>query len=163
MNNGFLKIYDEYYDSIYRYVYVRVRSSWDTDDIVGETFRKAYERYGSINSNARAWLFSIARNCICDFYRRNKHKTVQLEEVFDREESLLEESLIHKDELDCLKKSLEALEEEELDLISLRYFSNLKYEEIVRIVGRQNDYLRVKASRTIKKLGNMMTKCMEES
>lgn len=161
MGNRFLKAYDEYYDMIYRYVYARMGNKWDTDDIVSEVFKKAYENYQSVTSSEKAWLFAIARNTMNDFYRRNKHKTVELDEVFCSVDSPLEEGLIKRNELDCLRNTLETLDEEELDLITLRYFSNLKYDEIAKAVGRESGYLRVKVSRTIKKIGAMLIKCLE--
>lgn len=161
MGNEFLRIYDSYYDMIYRYVCVKVGSRWDAEDITSEVFKKAFEHHGSINRNTKAWLFTVARNTINDFYRKGKHKDIELQDVFCADHPPLEEGLIEADELNCLKKSLSCLEEEELELISMRYFSDLKYQEIADVVGKENDYLRVKVSRTIKKIGNMVMKCLE--
>lgn len=161
MDNEFLKAYDLYYDAIYRYIYAKVGSKWDAEDIVGEVFRKAFEHFESIRSHRKAWLFTIARNSINDFYRRSKFTTVELKDEFYADSPSFEDELLKYDEFDCLKRSLVHLNDEELDLIAMRYFSDLRYEEIARVKGKQSDYLRVKASRTIKKIGIMVKKCLE--
>lgn len=161
MDNEFLKIYDQYYDMIYRYILVRVNSKWDAEDITGEVFKKAFEHFKSINSNTKAWLFSIARNSVIDFYRKNRNKNVELQDIFSTDHPPMEDGFIQADELNCLKKSLSCLDEEELELITMRYFADLKFREIEAVIGKQSDYLRVKVSRTVKKLGNMVMKCLE--
>lgn len=40
----FIHLYDQYYDDVYRYVYVKTGNKWDTEDIVSDIFRKAYEK-----------------------------------------------------------------------------------------------------------------------
>lgn len=153
MANEFLEIYDQNYEAIYRYTYAKVGNKWDTEDIVSEVFRKAFQKHSSVKSNARAWLFSIARNSINDYYRRSSRKTIELDETFACDQPAIEYSLEQLDELECLKKSLSAITEEDYDIISLRYFSDLKYKDMVEVLGKQSDYLRVKASRAVKKLG----------
>ncbi len=53
---------------------MKLGNKWDTDDIVSDIFRKAFERYASLQeqSSAKAWLITIARNTIIDFYRKKK-------------------------------------------------------------------------------------------
>lgn len=161
MGNKFLTIYDEYYDAIYRYVRAKVGSKWDAEDIVSEVFRKAFENFSSIKSNTKAWLFSTARNSINDFYRKNKNRTVELEDIFCSEQSHFEDELVKVEDFKCLKSSLASLEDEEYDLITMRFFSDMKYEEIEKVLGKQSSYLRVKVSRTIKKIGTLVMKCLE--
>jgi len=57
---SFITFYDQYYKQLYRYVYFKVGNKWDTDDIVSDTFRKAYEKYTTVKDNHASWLFSIA-------------------------------------------------------------------------------------------------------
>ena len=161
MNSKFLAIYDEYYDSIYRYIRGRTGSQWDADDIVSEIFRKAFEAYRPAIWNPKAWLFAIARNTLTDHYRKNQQEMVPLEEAFCGEEDAPIEGLVKKEELNCLRRALSRLEEDEMDLIALRYFSNLKYEEIQQILCKKSGVLRVNAGRIVKKLKSMVTTCME--
>ena len=70
--HDFIEFYDQYYKQVYRYVYVKVGNNWDTDDIVSDIFRKAYEKFATVEENYASWIFTIARNSIIDFYRQKK-------------------------------------------------------------------------------------------
>ena len=130
VHHGFIKIYDDYFDDIYRYVFFKIGSRWDTDDLVSEIFRKAYEKYPTISGNQKAWLFTIAKNTVIDFYR--KKKDIASSDKLDQYTypgcfELDVELDVEKDEqIDYLKKSLALLSEEELEIINLRYFSDMK-------------------------------------
>lgn len=39
MGEDFLNIYDQYFNDVYRYVYVKTGNKWDAEDIVSEIFR----------------------------------------------------------------------------------------------------------------------------
>ncbi|MFJ8258224.1 hypothetical protein ACIQ4Z_13225 [Peribacillus asahii] len=49
MDDLFASMYDEYFDDVYRYVYVKTGNKWDTEDIVSDTFRKAEEILANFN------------------------------------------------------------------------------------------------------------------
>jgi len=74
LEDQFIEIYDENFDDVYRYVYVKIGNKWDAEDIVSETFRKAFEKFSSFQrgSSPKSWLMTIARNTIIDFYRKKK-------------------------------------------------------------------------------------------
>lgn len=69
VKDDFLDLYESCFDDVYRYIYFKVGNSWDTDDIVSDTFKRAYEKYKTVKVDSRAWLFTIARNAVTDFYR----------------------------------------------------------------------------------------------
>lgn len=69
MGEDFLNIYDQYFNDVYRYVYVKTGNKWDAEDIVSEIFRKCYEKFDANSiQNHKASLFAIARNSIIDYY-----------------------------------------------------------------------------------------------
>jgi RNA polymerase sigma factor (sigma-70 family) len=152
MHYNFLKLYDRYFDDVYRYTYFKIGNSWDTDDLVAETFRKAFEKIHTINGSPKAWLITIARNTIIDWYRKQKEIVADdadldkyayahsFEEIFEK-----------KEEINCLKKSLQ----------KLKYFSGLKYKEISVVVGKSTDAVKMKFLRIIRKLGKLVKVCME--
>lgn len=165
MHVKFIQLYDAYFDDIYRYVYVNTGNKWDTEDLVGEVFRKAFENRSSVakHSNPKAWLFTIARNTVIDFYR--KQKSVLYGDQMDQYVSPLhfEDPFEGATEKECLKKSLPQLSAEDLEITQLRFFANLKFKEIAAIVGKEEGSLRVKSNRITKKLGILVRKCLGES
>ncbi|MBS4174391.1 RNA polymerase sigma factor [Bacillus sp. FJAT-49736] len=161
----FTSVYDQYFDDIYRYVYVKTGNRWDAEDIVSETFRKAYENFSSLKdrSNLKAWLLTIARNTVYDYYRKKKSFLVKDEMDFYFEPLPFEDPFDQEGEMECLKKSLHHLSKEDLEITNLRYFAGLKFKEMSMVLERAEDTLRVKSHRITKKIGVLMKKCLGES
>lgn len=170
--HDFIKFYDQYFKQIYRYVYVKVGNSWDTDDIVSDIFRKAYENYASVERNYASWLFTIARNSIVDFYRQKKgfvvgedfetyaYKYISQFSINSIEDA--EADWDKKEMLSCLRKSVTCLKPEEMELINLKYFADMKYKDIGLLLNKSSDSVKMKVFRIIKKLKVLLTKCLEE-
>ncbi len=160
----FIQIYDECFDDVYRYVYFKIGSKWDADDIVSDIFRKAYEKQASLKEieNPKAWLLMVARNTVIDFYRKKKSILIGDEMEFYFNPIPFEDPFQESDEMECLKKSLKNLSKEDLEITNLRYFADLKFKEIADILGKTEQSLRVKSSRITKKLGLLVKKCLGE-
>jgi len=160
----FTKIYDEFFDDVYRYVYVKTGSKWDAEDIVSETFRKAYEKWDSLKNgtNSKAWLLTIARNTVIDFYRKKKSVLMgdELEHFLNHHP--FEDPFEQSNELECLKRSLYHLSKEDYEITNLRYFAGLKFKEISIVLGKKEETLRVKSNRLTKKIELLVKKCLGE-
>ncbi|PLS15929.1 RNA polymerase subunit sigma [Bacillus sp. M6-12] len=160
----FEHVYEEYFEDVYRFVYVKTGNKWDADDIVSETFRKVYEKSANLETITakKAWVFTIARNTVIDFYRKRKTVLVPDEIDYYIEPVKFEDPLDESDELDCLKKSLDVLPREDLEIVNLRYFSGLKFKDIAEVLQKTDGTIRVKSNRIMKKMGILLKKCMGE-
>jgi RNA polymerase sigma-70 factor (ECF subfamily) len=61
-------LYDEYYDKISRYIFVRIGDRAEAEDLAGEVFLKSLESLDSYKERGipmRAWLFSIGVHVSC--------------------------------------------------------------------------------------------------
>lgn len=161
----FTSIYDDFFDDVYRYVYVKVGNKWDAEDIVSETFRKAFEKLPLLkdDTNPKAWLMTIARNTVIDYYRKKKNLLIGDEMDFYFNPLPFEDPFDESSEVECLKKSLHHLSKEDLEVINLRYFAELKFKDIAMVLKKTEDSLRVKSNRITKKIGTLMKKCLGES
>lgn len=162
MKPNFIKLYDRYFDSIYRYVYFKTGSYWETDDLVSDIFRKAFEKYPSQTKiqNHKAWLMTIARNTVIDFYRRKKDTiTDQPFELID-EGMNIADKVAQKEELDCLQKALSSLSSEDQELITMKYFSDMKYREIGDVLEKSENAVKTQGFRLLKKLNLLVNNCM---
>lgn len=161
VHREFLKLYDDCYDDVYRYIRFKVGNSWDADDITEEVFKKALEKFKTARENTKAWLFTIARNTVTDYYRRKKD--IPDSETLDTYQHPFnfEEELVRKEELGCLKSSLNCLDDEELEIINLRFFSEMKYGEIAAVLEKTENAVKMKAMRTMNKLREFVKKCLE--
>lgn len=161
MHLKFVDLYDRYFDDIYRYTYLKTGNKWETDDLVSDIFTKAYEKYDTVRGSQKAWLFTIARNTIIDYYRRKKEITMGDGLDLFTYPQIIEEKVEKDEELICLKRSLKMLTGDELEIISLRYFSDMKYWEIGEVLGKSEDAVKMKTFRIIRKLKDMVKNCME--
>jgi len=164
MGKSFLKLYDKYFDDVYRYIYFKTGNKWEADDLVSETFRKAYKKYKYLRGEPKPWIMAIARNTVIDFYRSKKSFAPMSDNEMDdlAYNYPIEEIFEKKEELTYLKQSLKSLNKEELEIINLRYFSDLKYNEIGKLLGKSENAIKTKAMRIHRKLGQVIQKLMEE-
>ncbi|WP_442598737.1 RNA polymerase sigma factor [Neobacillus sp. D3-1R] len=163
MKEPFIDMYDRFFNHVYRYVYSKVGNKWDTDDVVSDVFRKAFERFSTLqeDSNAKAWLMTIARHTVIDFYRKKKDVvTGEVMEILAQSDSF-EEKVEMEDDMECLQKAMSYLPEEDQELIKLKYFGELKYKEIVQVIGKTEEALKTRVFRLLKKVGILVKKCIE--
>lgn len=163
MKDQFTLLYDQFFDDVYRYILYKVGKKWDADDLVSEVFRKAFERQSSLrqDSNEKAWLMTIARNTVIDYYRKKKNVIYsdQVEDYMEHEVFSANSDL--DDHLECVKKSLAFMPEEDREVINLRFFADMKYRDIGQVLGKTEQALRTRMFRLTKKMGVLVNKCLE--
>jgi RNA polymerase sigma-70 factor (ECF subfamily) len=147
-------LYDRYVQSIYRYVYSRVESTHEAEDITSQTFMAAYEALERYRERGQfsAWLFRIARSKLNDHFRRSRRE-VGLEavgEILDREDAL--GTLIRAEELSRIRSIISHLDDEEQELIRLRYVADLSFSEIADLLGRREDAVKKSVYRLLARL-----------
>ena len=80
--SGFERMYREYFPKIYNYIFYRLLSREDTEDVVSVIFMKAArsaETFDESRASLRTWLCRIAQNALIDFFRAKK-RTVSLDD-----------------------------------------------------------------------------------
>jgi RNA polymerase sigma-70 factor (ECF subfamily) len=74
--SAFRELYENNYETIYRLAYRYSRSPEDAEDIMQDTFIKAFKSIKkfdfSISSNFSAWIYQIGLNCSLDYLRKRK-------------------------------------------------------------------------------------------
>ncbi|WP_176371454.1 RNA polymerase sigma factor [Litchfieldia alkalitelluris] len=74
--------YHKYSDDIYKFIFFMTRDSQLAEDMLQETFLKAFTHLNSFNGdNEKAWLFRIARNAALDSVRKKKPLTNLLDNL----------------------------------------------------------------------------------
>jgi len=137
---AFTYIYDLHFDKIYRYIYVKVRSQSEAEDLTQDVFIKAYEglkNYKWRDLPITAWLFKIAHNRVIDHVRKaSKEKRADLNEadaisagdpVYMTEQNF---------EIYELKGALEKLPDAQREVATLRFISELSIAEVALTLGK---------------------------
>jgi len=134
-------------DSLYNFAYHLTYDEDDSNDLVQETFLKAYRFIGSYveGTNAKAWLFKILKNAFINEYRKKSKRPakVDFEDIVsyhDSENTSYVGSLDLREEIfqgmlgDEVTKSLNALPVDFKTVVLLCDVEGFTYEEIAKII-----------------------------
>lgn len=154
----FMDLYDKYFDHIYRYVYRRTGGDKDVaHDIVSQTFLDALSHIKQFTWQGypfSSWLYKIAHNNVIKWYRKtSKNNHIPLDEaraVSDKTQNQKELT----DELfaqEQVQKMMERLDEDEREILRLKFFEGMSNIEIADIMGLSVSNIGVKVFRTLKK------------
>ena len=153
-------MYEEYYDKIARYAYLRVGKKDEAEDIAGEVFLKALKSLNSYRDRGipmQAWLFRIAHNLVVDYFRKmHKHKTVPIYDV--QIEGGVDPAIEaeQSDELARVKKAMEQLTREQIEVLRLRFFGELTSREAGKVLNKSDGAVREMQRAAIEKLRNIL-------
>jgi len=155
---AFGHLYDRYVQPIYRYIFSRVGTTHIAEDITSQTFMTAYESLGKYRERGQfsAWLFRIARSKMNDHFRRSRRE-VELEaagELLEKEDAL--GALIRAEELSRIRFLIKRLNDEEQELIRLRYVADLSFAEMAELLGRREDAVKKSLYRLLARLKSQM-------
>lgn len=140
-HNEFLEHYHAYFESIYKYISFRVGNRQDSEDLVSEIFIKALENYSKYTSRDNipfsSWLFKIAKNSLTDFYRKNKRKTVNIEDLpeIDDKTPLAHTLLDNKILFEKAQILINELPKRQQEIVTLRLFGQLQNKEIATVLS----------------------------
>jgi len=152
----FSKIYDQYINKIYRFVFLKVSSQDVAQDLTSETFLRGWESFKNKTDieNPQAFLYQIARNLVVDFYReKGKANFVSTEsvQIIDPREDL-EEKANFKFDLEKIKVVLADLREDYQNVIIWHYLDDLPIQQVANMMDRSEDATRVLLHRALKSL-----------
>ncbi len=161
---AFGRLYDAYYDRIYRFCISRVYCRWAAEDVTSGVFLKAAENInrfnGSTEAQFRAWIYRIAAN-EANGYLRKKHRREKL--LKSAAEYL--ESARHSDKQDGeyiewtkLHGAILELKPHYQTAVTLRFFEEMEYDQIAEIMNKKPATVRVDVHRAVKKINNILTK-----
>ena len=159
--NGFCKrcfhTYYLYGQRIYWKIRCLVYDHDDADDVLQNTFLKAWNALSSFQGNSRflTWLYSIAINESLDHIRRNKKHKDSLSAL---ESSDVEQSLVADNNFDgtraqaLLMEAVAHLPEVQRAVFTLKYFDNMKYSEISKLMNTSEGGLKASYHIAVKKI-----------
>jgi len=138
-----------YLDSLYNTAYRMTRSAEDAEDLVQETYFKAYKYYDKFEegTNLKAWLFKILKNTFINNYRKRKlePRSVDFAEIEDSFERIVrrdntdqpadpEAEYFHGVLDDDVKRALDSLPYDYRMVVVLADLEDFSYKEIAEIL-----------------------------
>jgi len=166
---AFGKIFEAYYHKLLHYCIYRTMNVEIARDLVSETFFKALKnlwQFKWTGAPFSSWLYRIAINEIKMYYRHNKYEPSSMEEAMevfnmpelashkDLEAEIMQaqEKLDENGDLARVNKVLGTLPEKYREVIILRFYQELKIEEIALMLNSKEGTIKSVLSRGIKML-----------
>lgn len=161
----FRKIYDKYFSCVYNSVYAMVHNIDNTEDIVSETFLRAWNSFESYNpklAKPQTWLCNIARNLMYDRWRsESKKETVNIDSI---EEPAAPEVTYDFENVENIQVEylLSKLSEEERSLLSMRFYMNMKNPEIAEELSITTKAVSERYRRLLDKCKKILKNCPQD-
>jgi RNA polymerase sigma-70 factor (ECF subfamily) len=155
---AFGRLYNHYVQPVYRYLYSRVGTVHDAEDLTSQTFMTAYESLPRYRERGyfSAWLFRIARSRLIDHLRSSRREVGLL--AAEKEVAIQDAlgQVIQDEELGRLHSLICELNEEEQDLIRLRYVADLSFAEMAGVFGKREDAVKKSVYRLLARLKSQL-------
>jgi len=156
--SAFAELYSRYFCRISSYVHYRVADYHAAEDLTNQIFEKLFLKLSYYNPEKAifsAWLFSIARNTIIDYYRtqsRNDFASIEVTlELVDTELNLDDLIIFHETQQHILK-IIALLSQLEQDIIILKFWKGYSNREIAKQLGISESNTGVILFRAIRRL-----------
>jgi RNA polymerase sigma-70 factor, ECF subfamily len=152
-------LYETYVQAIYRYVFYRVPTAADAEDITAEVFLKVVEglaTYQITDVPFEAWLYRIAAARIADFHRRRRVRPqAALSETMVDDTLLPEEQVQKEQEFELIRQMLQHFNDEEQTLLLLRFVERKSHQEVAIILGRSVGAVKTAQYRILMQLASL--------
>jgi RNA polymerase sigma-70 factor, ECF subfamily len=165
---AFQELYDHYFPKLFAYVGYRIGRKQDIEDLVADTFLRTIEGIDHFNWRGKgsfaAWLFTIARNLISNYYkqRRSEDDALPLEDIPQLEASTLLplDAVLQKQRLAQMRRLINSLSPRQQEIVTLKFFGELQNREIAVLLELDE---RTVASHLCRGLRELHHKYMAES
>ena len=156
-NYGFNLMVRKYQKKIYWHVRKMVIDHDDADDLVQEVFVKVWKNMGNFREDAQlfTWIYRIATNECLNFLRKKKNRFfIPIHDIQNELTKKLDSSpYIDGDEIQMkLQKALLKLPDKQRLVFNMKYFDELKYEEIAEITETSVGSLKASYHHAVKKI-----------
>ncbi|MDP3461174.1 MAG: RNA polymerase sigma factor [Bacteroidales bacterium] len=160
LNELFNQLVREHSRKLYTHIRSIIMDHEQTNDILQNTFMKAWQSYGSFRGDAQVstWLFRIATNEALQHLR--KQKTRKLLNLFYNSQPNSGQSddfFTGEDIRLKLEKALQTLTVHQRMIFSMKYYNDMKYSEMSQVLNLSEGTLKATYHQVSKKIETMVT------
>lgn len=155
---AFTHLYHKYLRPVYRYHYARCGSPAEAEDLTSQTFLAALEalpRYREQGCFA-AWLFAIARRKAIDHHRKAGAVSLEALPLLADPQPGPAHLALAADERRRLTEALSGLDEDQRELLRLRFAAGLPFDEIAALLRRSTPAVKMALYRLLERLERQM-------
>ena len=167
-SEAFGVLYDAYHPQIYRFIFLKVSSKEDAEDLAHQVFMNALEHMPGYRHKGfpfSSWLYRIARNAVIDHYRTKKDR-VSLEDTdpedFARGESIQADA--HRAlEIEKVRRAIKKLSPLHQDVIIMRFVEELAIREVAVALKKSEGAIKLLQHRAITELQRIISENEEST
>jgi RNA polymerase sigma factor (sigma-70 family) len=154
----FGELYSLYAQPVYRYLFSRIGSVTEAEDVTAQTFLSALEHFPKYRHDGyfASWLFSIARSKAMDYFRRRRNDASLDESERVVVDSNLLQQVIITERVIALSKLIQTLSFDEQELIRLRYVADLRFAEIGQLLNQKEGTVKKTLYRLLARLKDQL-------
>lgn len=172
--DAFRALVERHGKSVFRLVYRMTGNAQDAEDLVQETFIKAFKSLGGFEERAHfgSWLYRIAVNCFLDWRRRHRVHEELNEAVEPRMEpgasgyashrSSSEQMLLGMELRQRVEAGLDELSPRERTAFVLRHFEGMSIAEIGRLLNLDTSAAKHSVFRAVQKMRRVLAPMMSQ-
>lgn len=154
---GFLLLVKKYQQRLYWHIRRMLHDHDDTDDVLQETFIKAWKGIGNFREDSQlfTWLFRIATNETLSFMRKRKKSKQLLSNALNDKipDHISQETSYSGDQISIrLHNAIQGLPHKQRLVFNMKYFDGMKYEEMAAILGTSVGALKASYHHAVKKI-----------
>jgi len=157
---GYNEIVRKYQKQVYWIIRKIVQDHDETDDITQEVFIKVHSALKNFREEANlfTWLYRISVNFALNHVKKVKHRnTVSFEvvtEQFEYDEKNTDEKLDEQRRRKILEQAIETLPPQQRAVFNMRYYDQMQYGEISKILGKSVGGIKANYFHAVKKIGD---------
>jgi RNA polymerase sigma factor (sigma-70 family) len=161
-NQAFQRLMQDFQRPLYVHIRNIVLNHDDTDDVLQNTFVKVFQNLKNFKGESKlfTWMYRIATNEALTFLNQKAKKSgISSVELQNKAiDNLKADIYFDGDEIQIkLQKAIAALPEKQQLVFKMKYFEDLKYEEISEIVGTSVGALKASYHHAVKKIEAFVT------
>ena len=161
-NLAFEKLLKEFQKPLYNHIRTIVLNHDDTDDVLQNTFVKVFQNLNKFKGESKlfSWVYRIATNEALTFLNQKAKKSGISSETLQSKaiDNLKADVYFDGNEIQIkLQKAVGLLPEKQQLVFKMKYFEELKYEEISEILGTSVGALKASYHHAVKKIEAFVT------
>ena len=156
---GFKILIKEYQQPLYWHIRKIVFDHEDADDVLQNTYIKVFKNIKNFRGESKlfSWMYRIATNEALTFIKQKSRKLgLSLNEFYEKQVNQLEADVYFEGDAIALKLQLAVanLPEKQRLVFNLKYYEELKYDEISEILETSVGALKASYHHAVKKIKN---------
>ena len=154
---AFTEILKKYQERLYWHIRRMVIDHDDSDDLVQDVFIKVWKNLAGFRSDAQlyTWMYRIATNeCITFLNKKKQKNNISLDDVsYELADTLADSAYFNGDAAQRkLQEAILTLPDKQRMVFNMKYFDDMKYEEMSQVVGTSVGALKASFHLAVKKI-----------